>query len=196
VTRNPYYWLRLAGFAWVVFLFYWLVSGQKLKKVKQREGYGERLVELAFMTAAYTLVFNDIFGHRWLGLGRRFLPVSDAIGEAGFAITVTGVALAIWARWHLGENWSATVTLKEGHELIRSGPYHYIRHPIYTGMLVAFAGTVLALGELRGLVSFAIAITSFHSKARKEERFLTQEFGEAFNDHVRRTGKFLPGLRG
>jgi protein-S-isoprenylcysteine O-methyltransferase Ste14 len=139
-------------------------------------------------------VFNDIFGHGWLG--RRFLPVSDAMGEIGFAITVTGVAVAIWARSHLGENWSATVTLKEGHELIRSGPYRYIRHPIYTGISVAFAGSVLALGEFRGLISLAIAATSFYLKARKEERFLTEEFGETFNDRVRRRGMFLPSLGG
>jgi len=194
LTSNPYYWLHLAGLAWAVFLFYWLVSARKLKKVKQREAYGERLGEIAFMTAAYTFVFNGIFGHGWLG--RRFLPVSDAIGETGFLITVIGVALAIWARSNLGENWSATVTLKEGHELILSGPHRYIRHPVYTGMLVAFAGSVLALGEFRGFISFAIAITSFYLKARKEERFLTQEFGEIFNDHVRRTGMFLPSLGG
>src|SRR3974390_314183 len=60
-----------------------------------------------------------------------------------------------WCRiCHLGENWNGTVTLKEGHELIRSGPYRFIRHPIYTGMLIAFAGTVLALGELSGLLAF------------------------------------------
>jgi predicted permease len=96
LTRNPYYWLHLAGLASVVFLFYWLVSAQRLKKVKQREAYVVRLVQVAFMALAYALVFNDIFGHGWLG--RRFLPVSDAIGETGFAITVIGVAVAIWAR--------------------------------------------------------------------------------------------------
>jgi protein-S-isoprenylcysteine O-methyltransferase Ste14 len=194
LTRNPYYWLHLAGLASVVFLFYWLVSAQRLKKVKQREAYVVRLVQVAFMALAYALVFNDIFGHAWLG--RRFLPVSDAIGETGFAITVIGVAVAIWARSHLGENWSATVTLKEGHELIRSGPYRYVRRPICTGISLAFAGSVLAFGEFRGLISLAIAITSFYLKARKEERFLSEEFLETFNDHVRRRGMFLPSLGG
>jgi protein-S-isoprenylcysteine O-methyltransferase Ste14 len=95
VTRNPHYWLHLAGFAWAVFLFYWLVSAERLKKVKQREAYG-----------------------------------------------------------------------------------------------------VLALGEFRGLISCAIAIASFYLTARKEAHFLTQEFGETFNDHVRRKGMFLPSLGG
>jgi protein-S-isoprenylcysteine O-methyltransferase Ste14 len=151
-------------------------------------------LHLAGLAWAVFLFYCDIFGHGWLG--RRFLPVSDAIGETGFRITVIGVALAIWARSNLGENWSATVTLTEGHELIRSGPYRHIRHPIYSGMLAAFSGGVLALGEFRGLISFAIAITSFYLKARKERHFLTQESGETFNDHMRRTGMFLPNLGG
>jgi len=191
---DPYRWLHRAGLAWLVFLAYWFVSALKLKKVKQREGRGGRLVQIVFMAAAYGLVFNDAFGRGWLGT--RFLPASDAIAKIGFALAVVGVAFAIWARWHLGENWSGTVTLKEGHELIRSGPYRFIRHPIYTGMLIAFAGTVVALGEERGLISLAIALLSFYLKAKKEERFLSQEFGESFREHARRTGMFLPSFGG
>jgi protein-S-isoprenylcysteine O-methyltransferase Ste14 len=96
----------------------------------------------------------------------------------------------------LGENWSGTVTLKEEHELVRSGPYRYIRHPIYTGMLIALAGTVLALAEYRGLISLAIALLSFYFKARKEERFLSEAFQESFREHARRTGMFLPSFGG
>src|SRR5262252_8273229 len=101
---DPYRWLDLARLAWVVFLVYWLVSALKLKKVKQREARRERLFQVAFMAVAYTLVFNDAFGRGWLGT--RFLPVSQALGRSGFVLTVAGVAFAIWARWHLGENWS------------------------------------------------------------------------------------------
>ena len=191
---DPYRWLHLAGLAWIVFLLYWFVSALKLKKVKQRERRRERVGQVALMTVAYALLFNDSLGRGWLGT--RFLPVSEAFGRTGFALAVIGVAFAIWARWHLGENWSATITLKEGHELVRSGPYRYIRHPIYTGMLLAVAGTVLTLAEYRGLISFAITIVSFYSKAKKEERFLAEEFGESFGEHARRTGMFLPSLGG
>ena len=152
---DPYRWLHLAGLAWLVFLAYRFLSALKLKKAKQRQARGERLVQIAFMAVAYTLVFNDTLGRGWLGT--RFVPASDAIGKIGLALAIVGVALAIWARWHLGENWSGTVTLKEEHELVRSGPYRYIRHPIFTGMLVALAGTVLALAEYRGLIALAIS---------------------------------------
>ena len=184
------YWMNWAAGAWLVFLAYWLYSARQLKAVKRREPNAERAVYLALMVTAYSLVFN-----RWLNvgwLGSRFVPDSTRIAAIGVAITFAGVALAIWARYHLGQNWSATVTLKEGHELIRSGPYSHIRHPIYTGMLIAFAGTALTLGQYRGLLGFAIATSTFFFKARKEERYLTQEFGDRFQEHMRHTGMFLP----
>jgi len=192
MSADPHYWMHLAGAAWLVFLAYWLYSARQLKTVKRREPHAERVVYLALMVTAYALVFDHWLSVGWLG--RRFVPDSASIGAVGVAITFAGVALAIWARRHLGQNWSATVTLKEGHELIRSGPYGRIRHPIYTGMLVAFAGTALALGEYRGLLGFAIATSSFFFKARKEERYLTQEFGAQFQEHLRHTGMFFPKL--
>jgi protein-S-isoprenylcysteine O-methyltransferase Ste14 len=191
MSVNPHYWLHWSAAAWVVFLAYWFISARKLKSVKRREPYGERAVYMLFMVGAYFLMFNDGFSYvAWLG--KRFVPVSTSLGELGVVITWAGVALAIWARYHLGENWSATITLKEGHELIRSGPYGRIRHPIYTGMLTAFAGTALALGEYRGLIALTLACTAFFFKAKKEERYLVQEFGDKFQDHIRHTGMFLP----
>jgi protein-S-isoprenylcysteine O-methyltransferase Ste14 len=182
--------MNWAGAAWLVFLAYWLYSARQLKSVKRREPHAERVVYLALMVTAYSLLFNRFLSVSWLGT--RFVPDSTRIAAIGVAVTFAGVALAIWARYHLGQNWSATVTLKEGHELIRSGPYGRIRHPIYTGMLVAFAGTALTLGEYRGLLGFALATSTFFFKARKEERYLTQEFGDRFQEHMRHTGMFLP----
>jgi protein-S-isoprenylcysteine O-methyltransferase Ste14 len=187
---DRYYWLHWASFAWIAFLAYWIVSASKLKSIKRREPSAERIVYLAFMILTYLLMFNDRLNFGWLG--RRFVAPVPATGRLGVAITMVGVAFAIWARWHLGENWSATVTVKQGHELIRTGPYGRIRHPIYTGMLLALSGTALALGEYRGLLSLALAVAGFYLKARKEERYLGQEFGEGFREHIAQTGMFLP----
>jgi protein-S-isoprenylcysteine O-methyltransferase Ste14 len=192
MTADPYYGLHLASLAWIVFLAYWLVSARKLKSVKRREPRAERGVYLAVMVISYALMFNDRLSLGWLG--RRFVPVSPLVEALGAGIAALGIAFAIWARRHLGENWSATITLKEGHELIRSGPYRHIRHPIYTGMLTGLAGTALALGEVRALLSLAIAVSAFYFKARKEERYLVQEFGEGFREHREHTGMFLPRL--
>ncbi len=174
---------------WFVFGLYWLGSAFKLKKTKQRESWGQRFVYVLPLFAAFSL-FRPRAHYGWLGA--RFVPESDAVGWVGVALTAAGVAIAIWARWHLGTNWSGVVTLKEGHELIRSGPYRNIRHPIYTGILLAFLGTAVALGEVRGLLAASIAWLSFYTKARREESFLTQEFGERFGEHIKHTGMFLP----
>ncbi len=117
---------------------------------------------------------------------------SAAVQWTGAVLAAVGVGFAIWARRHLGTNWSGVVTLKEGHELIRTGPYRRIRHPIYTGMLLALFGTVIEIGRVAGLIAFAIAWASFTMKARREESFLAEEFGEQFDVHRKESGMFLP----
>ena len=175
---------------WFLFGLYWLISAFKLKKTKQRETWQERLRYVLPLLVAFYLLSRHWARYGWLGT--RFVPASESVALIGVLLTAAGVAIAIWARWHLGANWSGVVTLKEGHELIRSGPYRTIRHPIYTGILLAFLGTAIALGEVRGLLAVAIAWLSFYAKARREESLLTQEFGERFAEHQRRTGMFLP----
>lgn len=189
---TSYQWVHLAGYAWIVFLIYWIISAWKLKATKRRESPAQRLGHLLPLVVAYFLLFNSFAGFGWLAI--RLVPFSTPAGATGLALTVAGVALAIWSRWHLGANWSGTVTLKAGHELIRTGPYRFIRHPIYTGMLLATVGTALALDELRGLLSCGIVLGAFYFKARREETFLAQEFGPRFTEHARHTGMFLPRL--
>ena len=175
---------------WILFGLYWLVSAFKRKKTKQRESWTQRFRYVLPLVVAFYLLSRPEAHYGWLGA--RFVPASDAAGWVGVLLTAAGVAIAFWARWHLGTNWSGVVTLKEGHELIRSGPYRTIRHPIYTGILLALLGTAVAVGEVRGLLALAIAWLSFYIKARREESFLTQEFGPGFAEHRRHTGMFLP----
>ena len=174
---------------WLLFGVYWIISAFKLKKTKKRESWSQRFrYVLPLLVASY--LFQPRAHYGWLGA--RFVPESDAATWIGVVLTAAGVAIAIWARWHLGTNWSGVVTVKEGHELIRTGPYRTIRHPIYTGILLAFLGTAVAAGEVRGLLAVAIVWLSFYTKARREESFLTQEFGDRFAEHTKRTGMFLP----
>jgi protein-S-isoprenylcysteine O-methyltransferase Ste14 len=189
---NPYFWFEFCAYCWLAFVVYWLVSALKRKEAKRKESRQERLRHSLPMLAAYILTFVPV--SHYGALGSRVVPASAALGITGAVITVAGVGLAIWARWHLGTNWSATVSIRADHELIHTGPYRTIRHPIYTGMLLAFAGTALALGEVRGVIAFVIVLIAFYFKARKEESFLTQEFGERFAERARHTGMFLPRL--
>ncbi len=175
-----------------MFGLYWLISALKRKKTKQRETWSQRFCYLLPLVVAFYLLARPEAHYGWLRA--RVVPTSLAVEWIGVLLTAAGVAVALWARWHLGANWSGVVTLKEGHELIRTGPYRTIRHPIYTGILLALFGTAVARGEMRGLLAVAIAWLSFYWKARREESFLTQEFGEKFEAHAKQTGMFLPRM--
>jgi protein-S-isoprenylcysteine O-methyltransferase Ste14 len=175
---------------WILFALFWLVSALKRKKTKQRESPVQRLAYIAPLLIALLLLYNGRADFGWLGT--YFVPHTPEVRWAGVAIMAVGMAIAFWARVHLGSNWSGVVTLKEGHELIRTGPYRNIRHPIYTGILIAFLGTALVNGQVRGLIALGIIWASFLIKARREEIFLAQEFGLKFEEHTRHTGMFLP----
>ncbi len=122
----------------------------------------------------------------------RIIPQNDAITIIGLLLTLGGLIFAVWARIALGANWSGTVTIKSGHNLIRRGPYRWIRHPIYTGILISFVGTILLQGEVRAFLGFVFVLLALYRKAIREERFLSEEFGEGFAEHAKQTGMFLP----
>jgi protein-S-isoprenylcysteine O-methyltransferase Ste14 len=177
---------------WTIFLAYWLISALRLKAVKTQESIGSRIVYQVPLLAAWILLFTH--SSLWGVLGRKFFPQRPTAAIIGLILTALGVAFAIWARYTLGQNWSSKVTIKVEHELIRSGPYAWVRHPIYTGILLAIVGTALAIAEWRAVISVALVWISFYTKARVEEKMLAQEFGAAFEEHRQRTGFFLPRL--
>jgi len=182
----------MVDFCWAVFAVYWLITAAGTKKVAVNETGGFRVFRLALIAVLFVLLGTD-----WVRggvLGARFVPRRHSIAWAGVAVTGAGVALAIWARARLGRNWSDKVVLKVGHELIRSGPYRWLRHPIYTGILVAMAGTALVIGEWRGVLALVLMTVNYYVKATREERILAASFGEAFTEHKKNTGFFLPGI--
>lgn len=184
--------LPIAKNFWIIFFLYWMISALRSKAAKKTESSADRLSRILPLGVSYFLLFYNATPLGWLS--HRFVTDTPAAGLIGVTLTGLGVAFAIWARWHLGANWSAIVSIREQHELIRTGPYRRVRHPIYTGMLLAMAGTALVLGEVRGLLAFAIVLLAFYSKARKEEDWLAREFGEKFKVHTERTGMFLPKI--
>ncbi len=177
---------------WVGLGIYWLVTALGTKKTAVNESAGLRVFRLAILVLMLILLLTD-----WLRIGPlawRFLPRHSSVVWLGASLILAGVAVAIWARWNLGRNWSDKIVLKVDHELIQSGPYRYLRHPIYTGVLLAVAGTALTIGEWRGVAALVLLGTNYYVKASKEEKILAANFGEAFAEHKRRTGFFLPGL--
>ncbi|HKT88024.1 MAG TPA: isoprenylcysteine carboxylmethyltransferase family protein [Candidatus Sulfotelmatobacter sp.] len=177
---------------WYVFSGYWLMSWLRVKRTKAREKSADRLITVAVVVTAYELLFAQ-----WLRIGPlrlRVIPDEAWIAWVGIGVTWIGVAVAIWARYCIGAYWSARVTLKEGHQLIRSGPYAFVRHPIYTGMLVGCIGAALVVGEWRGIVAVLLLLAAHSRKAMREENLLTTEFGERYTEYRRGTGFLFPRL--
>jgi protein-S-isoprenylcysteine O-methyltransferase Ste14 len=169
---------------WVVFAAYWILTASSTKPTKKAEASVTRVTHRLLLWAAYVLVLPN--GVNAGFLARRFLPSSPILEFAGVVITAAGVAFAIWARHELGANWSATVTLKQGHELVCTGPYAVVRNPIYTGMVLAVLGTAINAGEVHGLLGVACAAAGVSLKIRLEERLLAEEFGSVFAEYKRR----------
>jgi protein-S-isoprenylcysteine O-methyltransferase Ste14 len=128
----------------------------------------------------------------WAALSARFVPSAAWPYAVGAVLVVLGLGFATWARVYLGRNWSADVTLKQEHELVRSGPYRWVRNPIYTGILIALAGSALARGQWSGVLAVVIAFGSFWYKARLEERVMHDAFGAEYDAYRREVKALIP----
>jgi protein-S-isoprenylcysteine O-methyltransferase Ste14 len=159
---------------WLVWLACWIVAARNVKPTRRREPLVSRLTTIVLTALAAVLL--ALRGQKLTWLHARFLPQTMIAYWLGLLMVVLGLALAVWARAHLGRNWSGTVTVKEDHELIRTGPYGIVRHPIYTGLLFAVLGTAVAFGEWRGLLAFGLLTLAFLFKLRREERFMSESF--------------------
>jgi protein-S-isoprenylcysteine O-methyltransferase Ste14 len=181
---------------WVVFFAFWLYSGMNTKRTEQRESRITRMAHLAAMLASWALILPDHAFSPPLGSpvfsSGPFAPGALPGQVVGVAITAMSVAFAFWARITLGRNWSGAVTLKKDHELVRRGPYRWVRHPIYTGIWGAVAGTSIATAEVRGVIATVLVLAAYLVKLRKEERLLERHFPEAYPDYRRRTKRLIP----
>jgi protein-S-isoprenylcysteine O-methyltransferase Ste14 len=187
---DPKQWLSIL---WIVWLTFWMAAAIGVKRTRTEEPAGARIAYLIPIILAAMLLFSRAF--RVGPLTQRFLPQIAWLEWAGIALTALGVAFTFWARVHIGRNWSGRVVIKEQHELIRSGPYASVRHPIYTGLLLALAGTALTIGELRAVIAFTLAALHFMQKAKREEGFMSQEFGDEYARYCTETGMLIPKVR-
>jgi protein-S-isoprenylcysteine O-methyltransferase Ste14 len=180
----------ICGFLWVAWWLVWIACAFQSKKTEQREGIASRLT----YTFVAWLAMYILISARGLGSWLRtdVLPYQAWMGWLGIAITALGFALTLWARYILGDNWSGTVTIKVEHELIRTGPYRYVRHPIYTGIIVALVGTALARDQWRGVAAVLLLWVSFTIKRLKEEQFMRQTFGTQYIEYSQTTGAISP----
>jgi protein-S-isoprenylcysteine O-methyltransferase len=176
--------------AWLVLALVWLIGSFATKATVRQQSAASRLLEIGPLVVGFLLLRSNANLMEWLS--SRFIPRGFAWQALGALITLAGVSVAIWARFYLGSNWSATVTVKQGHDLIRSGPYKFVRHPIYSGLLLAFLGTAILIGELRGLFALALVTVAWKIKSLREESFMVSEFGEQYEQYRHQVKALIP----
>jgi protein-S-isoprenylcysteine O-methyltransferase Ste14 len=182
--------MNLISTPWLALLAYWAVAAFHVRENQRAESAGSRLAVLAVVIVAFTILFGPWLRDSWLG--KRFVPNIPIVRYLGILLLWFGIGIAIWARYHLGEYWSARITIKVDHKLIDTGPYAYVRHPIYSGILTALIGTALAEGKWRTVVAFLAILIVYFLKARKEEGLLTGQLGETYREYKKRTGMLIP----
>jgi protein-S-isoprenylcysteine O-methyltransferase Ste14 len=183
--------MQVCSYLWTAFVVVWVVAWFKTKRTQQRVNLGSRLLYgIPVIIGCYFL-----FGDRFSGwLQERVIPKNIWLESLAILITATGIGLAIWARFYLGENWSSVVSIKVDHQLIRTGPYAWVRHPIYSGILLGMIGTALARREPRGLFAALFLWIGFWIKSRLEEGFMRKTFGDQYEVYRRSTGALIPRL--
>ena len=177
---------RLSLLCWCAFLLYWSAAAKNASRAVRSESKRSRRLHLILLNAGLLLTLLPIRSPRL-----RLLPHAEWIG---LSLQVSCLALAVWARRHLGLQWSGEITTKLDHTLIRSGPYRFVRHPIYTAMLGMLMGSAVVSGHIVALLGLLVAGLAYWRKIRLEEANLTLAFGADYKNYQRETGALLPRL--
>ena len=186
---NPYV---VMDWAWGAVAVVWAVSSFTSKRTARRQSARSRLVQLGL--AAFAAILIAGIGPWETTLSRQIVPKSSVIANLGLALTLAGIGFALWARFALGRNWSGTVTIKRDHELVRSGPYAIVRHPVYSGFLLALLGTFVARGSLGALLGLGVILLVLRLKSLTEESFMLEQFGSQYTAYQREVKALVPFL--
>ena len=172
----------------IAFSIYWGIASRNRAPTKSSESRGSTIFHQVFTNAAYVVLFWPIPGLKgWFEPPQLYWLVI-----LGIIIEALSILLAVWARHHLGRNWSASVRIGEGHKLVRTGPYRFLRHPIYTGVLGMVLGIALASGQYHALIALCMLVVAYIRKTGLEDGILQKEFGTEYDEYRKHTWGLIP----
>ncbi len=180
------------GWIWAFLGVFWLIGRAFTKPTVRAQPLASRFFNVALAFLGFTMLGTPWFDVGWMAL--RFAPPAETVRIAGIVLTLAGAIFAIWARVTLGSNWSGRPSVKAGHELIVTGPFALTRHPIYTGLLLAVAGTALVVDQWHAVFGFSLVLIAFLTKIRLEEQFMMQAFPDSYPAYRRRVKALVPGV--
>ena len=178
---------------WALFWVVWLVSAFGVKRdiKSSRPVWVGLMARIVVLTAAVYLIETRFNNRAWTFARQHWGTPDSPIAFVGAAVCALGIGFAFWARFHLGRNWSPAPAIKVEHELVTSGPYRFVRHPIYTGILVALVGSALA-GGVHWLVPLLVCIVVFVARVKNEEGIMLKLFPNQYPDYRKRTKALIP----
>jgi protein-S-isoprenylcysteine O-methyltransferase Ste14 len=175
---------------WAFWVLSWVLASAWSARTEARPGGFRGLPYYIFTVAGGAMLFG--LQPRW----QDSLPIDGPLGWLLVALAIAGFLFSWWARLHLGALWSGTVTRKEGHHVIDTGPYGFVRHPIYTGIILASFATAAAKATPIALAGAATMTLGWYLKARLEERFLREELGaDAYGAYAARVPMLVPFVK-
>jgi protein-S-isoprenylcysteine O-methyltransferase Ste14 len=184
---NDATWPVIVG-CWIAWGLYWVLMAFQTKRTVERGGLiGYRLVVVALIVGL--LAAGELLH---VSAQMRLWRTQLALGVATDFIVFAGAAFSVWARITLGRNWSAEVTFKQGHELIESGPYALVRHPIYTGLILMGLGAATNYGRVIGFGLLVSICGGLWWKARQEEQIMSRHFPDAYAEYKARVRAIVP----
>ena len=174
---------------WIIFFAFWLISARRGKAITERQSLWSALAHRIPLTVSYFLL------GAWNLPPPMNLSVTShadwALAMGGF-ICVLGLFVTLWARWTLAGNWSSDVTFKQGHELIRRGPYRFVRHPIYTGILTMCLGTAIEIGRLLSWLALPLMMAALWIKLKQEEALMLRHFPDEYPAYQKQVKALFP----
>lgn len=177
----------IIGIGWAIFWIGWLIAAFTAKTSR---GSGSSLYSA--VRIGLIVVIAYFLRRGWAGSGHHALS-GPVLAGLGLALWAAGLGLAVWARLYIGRNWGMPMTKREKPDLVTTGPYRYVRHPIYSGIILGLLGTALAT-SLYALIAVAVLAGVFIYSATREERFLAEEFPDSYPPYRARTKMLVPFL--
>jgi protein-S-isoprenylcysteine O-methyltransferase Ste14 len=177
---------------WVAWLIYWLFSALQAKRsIRNNNWQVGAVVRIAIFILVLLFLRVPVLFHLIVNIHTKSFYTNPFVGFIGLVIFLSGCALSIWARVNLGKDWGMPMTEREKPQLITSGPYAFIRHPIYSGMILAMLGTTIVVTIFYIIPFVAVTIYFFYT-AKVEERDMLREFPDKYKDYKKRTKALIP----
>ena len=176
--------LQLIAAIWIIFMAFVYVPSLLFRAPVEQISfrYVQRSIIIAIIIIILIIILTRYESNTLI---LRIIPDSPLAGITGIVLTIAGLGFSAWARLHLGKYWSSLVMVRIGHRIIRTGPYRIVRNPMYTGLLIAFVGAAIAIGELLAFVALGIGIAVVWVKIKAEEEILLEKFGEEYLQYKR-----------